>query len=132
MLAKNQGEQSQWSFLSADNAVAVVAARDMANPPQTGLVFYRRKTATDVHELLTETPSGIVFRDGFIEFSLAKPGAARLSVSDVMGRTVISELIETTCKGKNLFRADTLADGVYIGQVQTSGSKQSFVFCITR
>ncbi len=36
------GEQPQWMFLSPEDSLGVVAARDMGNPPQTGLTFFRR------------------------------------------------------------------------------------------
>jgi hypothetical protein len=40
------GEQPQWAQLTKDGRYVVMLARDMANPPQTGIVIFERQTAT--------------------------------------------------------------------------------------
>lgn len=44
-IAQKPGEQAQWGYLTSDDKYVVVAARDMSAPPQTGIAFYRAKSA---------------------------------------------------------------------------------------
>ena len=40
------GEAPQWSYLTRDGRYAIMLARDMANPPQTGIVIYERQPSS--------------------------------------------------------------------------------------
>ena len=51
------GEQPQWAHLTRDGRYALILARDMANPPQTGIVIYeRRASATTTAPVITGQP----------------------------------------------------------------------------
>lgn len=44
-IGANAGEEPRWAHLTRDGRYAIVIARDMLNPPQTGIVIYERRAA---------------------------------------------------------------------------------------
>ncbi len=40
------GEQAQWAYFTRDGRHAIILARDLNNPPQTGIAIYERRNAT--------------------------------------------------------------------------------------
>src|SRR6185503_19784764 len=40
------GEQAQWAYLTRDGRQAIILARDMSSPSQTGIAIYERRAAS--------------------------------------------------------------------------------------
>ncbi len=90
------GEQTQWVYYSPDH-YAIVTARDMSNPPQTGVVFYRGEIESKVEEnrvgqfpgpsldLCYPNPFNQVTR---IRFFIPQKSQVSLKIYDILGREV--------------------------------------------
>lgn len=59
------GEQPQWAHMSANGRYAILLARDMANPPQTGIAIFERQAAVGaVAPILTAQPLSQIVASG--------------------------------------------------------------------
>ncbi len=111
-IARQAGEQAQWGYLTSDDKYVVIAARDMANPPQTGLVFYRAKQAStgipasaprDVFTIAPNPASNIVD----VKFTLLKPERVSLTVFTALGQEIAHILDSDLVAGEHSVQFDT-------------------------
>ncbi len=103
------GEQTQWAYYSPDH-YAVVSARDMSHPPQTGIVFYRAFIESKVEnkpicpiqkpwlDLCYPNPFNQATR---IRFFIPQKGHVSLKVYDVLGHEVAVLVNEAMEKGSH-------------------------------
>ncbi|MFN8361600.1 MAG: PQQ-binding-like beta-propeller repeat protein [Candidatus Kapaibacterium sp.] len=133
-LAKNPGEQSQWSFLSADNTVAVVAARDMTNSPQTGLLFYHRTGASDVTEQQESIEQDVQvvphpFNDNsMVHIALTKQAEVSVRVYTILGRLMASLPVTLYMKGHHQIPLPTVpGNNLYILRLEIDGAQKTLL-----
>jgi hypothetical protein len=111
-IARQAGEQAQWGYLTSDDRYVVVAARDMLNPPQIGLVFYRSKQlATSVQEqkqkpsmAVSPNPASDVVT---IEFTLPTSAHVSLNVFNALGQTITHIVKATLSAGQHTYTLNT-------------------------
>ncbi|MSU50590.1 MAG: hypothetical protein EXS37_16135 [Opitutus sp.] len=81
-IATAAGEPPQWAYLTRDARYAIILARDMANPLQTGIAIYERRAAvaTTGAPVITAQPlAQTVATSGAATLSVTANGAAPLS-----------------------------------------------------
>ncbi len=139
-IAVNAGEQAQWCYFSSDN-YAIILARDMSTPPQTGLAFYKASITTEVsknNDLVPTTPELYQnYPNPFnpittVRFSLPKREYATLKIFDLLGREIKTLVSGELDPGGHsiVFNTEELPSGVYFYRLSVrtpSGQAESFV-----
>jgi hypothetical protein len=127
------GEQVQWGYYSAEGH-AVVAARDMSDPPQTGIAFYKGSISTSAVDISESEPGQYRLRQNYpnpfnpttkILFSIPKRRHVILKVYSILGMEVSTLVDGIMDAGEHavVFSArdgiaKELASGVYFYRIQ--------------
>jgi hypothetical protein len=121
------GAQAQWTWVSRNGRYAVIAARDMRNPPQTGLAFYEQLPAdppVGLQSAVVRTAQlGARVRMGWdsrlvVTFATA-PTRASIRVIDAAGRTVVHQVLRGTQRTAAFVVGTPLTPGLYVCEVDS-------------
>lgn len=139
-LSSTGGEQAQWMHLSENDSFAIIAARDMNNPPSVGLAFFKMKGSGSSSTLLTEITGGFTVypnpsvEQAHVAFSLLDDAAVNVQIKDIHGAQVKEVLNTNLTAGNHLYDVDTqnFADGIYMVQLQMDDKVESQLLVVNK
>ena len=141
-LASKPGEQVQWAYLSSNNT-AILAARDMSTPPQTGVVFYQGSITTGISEAESTIPTAPALYQNYpnpfnpttnFKFQIPRSEFVTLKIFNVLGRELAIIVNERLQAGSHraTWNAKYFASGVYFYRLHAGEFVQTKKFVLIR